>query len=100
MIDYGLQRRSRAIIPCYPLLLQQRFVLVRDYTSTNQEYVVATSLPDQSCDFRESCHMRAVEETHSYDINILVNRHLRHLFWGREKTSVNDFHTRIPKRSA
>src|SRR2546428_8443336 len=100
MIDYGLQRGSRTIIPCYPLFLQLWFVLVGDYASADQEYVVATPLPDQSCDFREGGHMSAVEEAHCYDINIFVNCHLRHLFWRGEKTGVNDFHACVSERPA
>src|SRR5438094_2115337 len=100
MIDYSLQRGPGTIISCYPLFLQYWFVLVGDYASADQEYVVATPLPNQSCNFRESCHVSAVEETHSYNVNILINRHLGHLFWCGEKTGVNDFHACIPERSA
>src|SRR3989442_15560571 len=92
MLDDSLERCPRPEIARDTLLLQQGLILIRNNTSTHQQNVVSTLLPDELSALREGCHVGAVEETHSYNIHILINRHLCNLLGRGQEAGVDYFH--------
>src|SRR2546425_12588786 len=76
MLDYSLERCPRPEIARDTLLLQQGLILIRNNTSTHQQNVFSTRLPDELSDLREACHVDAVVQPHRYNIHVLINCHL------------------------
>src|SRR5438128_4318117 len=97
MLYDRLESCSRPEIARDTLLLQQRLILIRNNTSTHQQNIVSTLVPDELGHLREGGHVSAVEETHSHYIRIFINRHLRHLLGRSQEACVDDFHARVPE---
>src|SRR5713101_6232575 len=100
VLDNGLQRGAGTIIPCNPKLLQPRLVIVRNYSATHEQNIIAALLSDELGDLGKGRHVRAVEEAHGDHVNLLVDSHLRYLFRGCEETGVDDLHTCVAKGAA
>src|SRR5712692_1522422 len=79
MLDDRLERGSRPEVSRDTLLLQERLILIRDNSSTHQQNIISTLLPDELSDLGESGHVGTVEKTHSHNINVLIDSHLGNL---------------------
>src|SRR6266849_10036280 len=99
MLDDRFERGPRPKIARNTLLLQQRLILVRNNSSTHQQNIVSTLLPDELGDFWEGGHVGTVEKAHSHNINILIDSHLRNLLGCRQKTRVDYLHACVPERA-
>src|SRR5713101_531670 len=92
MFNDHLESGPWAEIASDTLLLQERLILIWNNSTAHEQDIVSTFFPDELGNLGKSCHVSAVEKTHSYNINILVNSHLRNLFGRRQKPGVYYFH--------
>src|SRR5436309_13934606 len=88
---------ARVEIASDTLLLQERLILIWNNSAAHQQDIVSTFLPDELGNLRKGGHVSAVEKTHSYNVNILVDSHLRNLLGRRQKPGVYYFHACVPE---